>query len=69
MSEKELNSYRFGTGQEPSDEMLEQIMKEVAKESKESSKRTADMYLKQMRINIAIKKEKWAESINSITNG
>ncbi|MBP3353156.1 MAG: hypothetical protein IJ341_03260 [Bacteroidales bacterium] len=69
MSEKELNSYRFGTGQEPSDEMLEQIMKEVAKESKESSKRAADMYLKQMRINIAIKKEKWAESINSITNG
>ena len=29
MSEKEMKSYRFGMGQEPTDEMLEQIMKEV----------------------------------------
>ena len=30
MSEKELNSYRFSPEQEPTDEMLEQIMREVA---------------------------------------
>ena len=30
MSEKEMNAYRFGKSQEPTDEMLEQIMKEVA---------------------------------------
>ena len=39
MSEKEMNAYRFGTGQEPTDEMLEQIMKEVAQEARESSKK------------------------------
>lgn len=31
MSDKEMNAYRFGIGQEPTDEMLEQIMKEVPK--------------------------------------
>ena len=30
MSEKEMNSYRFVSGQEPSDEMLSQLMSEVA---------------------------------------
>ena len=30
MSEKELNAYRFSPEQEPTDEMLEQIMREVA---------------------------------------
>ena len=36
MSNKELNSYRFSPEQEPTDEMLEQIMREVAEEAKES---------------------------------
>ena len=29
MSEKEMNAYRFSSGEEPSDEMLSQLMKEV----------------------------------------
>ena len=66
MSDKEMNSYRFDTGQEPTDEMLEQIMKEAAQEAKESSKRVADAYLKQMRKNIAIKREKWTEQLNKV---
>ena len=33
MSEKEMNSYRFGYNEEPTDEMLAQIMKEVAEEA------------------------------------
>ena len=32
MLEKEINSYRFVSGEEPSDEMLEQIMMEAAME-------------------------------------
>ena len=69
MSEKEMNSYRFGTGQEPTDEMLEQIMKEVAQEARESSKKAADIHFEQMRRNIAMNKAKWNERINSIING
>ena len=44
MSEKEMNGYRFGKGQEPTDEMLEQIMKEVAQEARESSKKATDVH-------------------------
>lgn len=33
MSEQELNSYRFTSGREPSDEMLQCIMREVAEDA------------------------------------
>ena len=68
MSEKEMKSYRFGMGQEPTDEMLEQVMKEVAQEARESSKKAADAHFEQMRRNIAIKREKWAKQINQVAN-
>ena len=68
MLEKEMNAYRFGTGKEPTDEMLEQIMKEVAQEARESSKKAADAHFEQMRRNIAVKREKLAEQINRIVN-
>ena len=68
MSEKEMKSYRFGTGQEPTDEMLEQVMKEVAQEARDSSKKAADAHFEQMRRNIAIKREKWAKQINQVAN-
>ena len=64
-----MNSYRFGTGQEPTDEMLEQVMKEVAQDARESSKRAADTHFEQMRRNIALNKARWNERINSIING
>ena len=64
-----MNAYRFGTGQEPTDAMLEQIMKEVAQEARESSKKAADAHFEQMRRNIAMKRKMWAEHINSIING
>ena len=50
MSEKEMNSYRFGYNVEPTDEMLAQIMKEVAEEARESSKRVHDEMFEKMRI-------------------
>mgnify|MGYP003403171195 FL=1 len=68
MSEKEMKSYRFGMGQEPTDEMLEQVMKEVAQEARESSKKATDAYFEQMRRNIALNKANWEERINSIIN-
>ena len=63
-----MNAYRFGTGKEPTDEMLEQIMKEVAQEARESSKKVENARFEQMRRNIAVKREKWAEQINQIIN-
>ena len=34
MSEAEMNSYRFNSGMEPTDEMLAQIMREVSADAK-----------------------------------
>ena len=56
MSEKELNAYRFSPEQEPTDEMLEQIMREVAEEA-------------QMWQNVLTKQAKWAKDIENIRNG
>ena len=69
MLEKEMKSYRFGTGQEPTDEMLEQVMKEVAQEARESSKKAADAHFEQMRRNIAQNRASRIARINSIING
>ena len=69
MSEKEMKSYRFGMGQETTDEMLEQIMKEVAQEARESSKKAADAHFEQMRRNIAQNRASRSARINSIING
>ena len=69
MSEQELNSYRFSPDKDPTDEMLRQIMKEVAEEARASNKAAADAYLAQMRRNIVAKQAKWADRINSMVNG
>lgn len=69
MSEKEMNSYRFVSGQEPSDEMLSQLMSEVAKEAVERRKKADEAYFSQMRRNAAAKRERWAERINRVVNG
>ena len=68
MSEQELNSYRFSPDKEPTDEMLRQIMKEVAEEARASNKAAADAYFAQMRRDIAAQQAKWADRINSIVN-
>lgn len=69
MSEAEMKSYRFGTGVEPSDEMLELIMKEVAQDARERARKAEEAYFEQMRQNIKDHKAQWAERINRIING
>ena len=69
MSEKELNLYRFTSGKEPTDEMLSQIMKEVAQEAAESNRKAKEAYFAKMRRMAAISKAKWAERINTVLNG
>lgn len=41
MSEAEMDSYRLTSMEEPGDERLAQIMREVAEEARESSRRAA----------------------------
>lgn len=51
MSEQEMNSYRFTSGEEPSDEMLAQLMKEVSADTKTRQQRATSAYFTEMRKN------------------
>lgn len=68
MSLKELNSYRFLSGQEPSDEMLGQLMHEVTVEVVARRQKADATYFSQMKLNVEIKRQKWEERIDSVTN-
>lgn len=69
MSEKEMNSFRFNSGNEPSEEMLVQLMKEVAQKARETNKIAEEKHIHEMHLNFARKKAKWNERINSVLNG
>ena len=69
MSEQEMNSYRFTSGEEPSDEMLAQLMKEVAHDAKVRQKKATAAYFSEMRREAEIVKAKWAARISSALNG
>ena len=66
MSVEELNTYRFSPEQEPSDEMLEQIMKEVAEEARVSNEKATEEHWIRMRVNACQKEMEWAKEIESI---
>ena len=63
-----MNSYRFVSGEDPSDEMLEQIMMEAAMEANQRKRRSDEEYFSQMMRNIDVKRERWAERINQVKN-
>lgn len=69
MSEAEMNSYRFNSGKEPSDEMLEQIMREVAEDAKKSNEEAANRHFEDMCEKMKMDQEKWANRINNVKNG
>ena len=69
MYEKELNSYRFSPDQEPTDEMLRQIMKEVAEEARTSNRKANEEHWQRMQQDIANKRIKWSDKMNSIIYG
>ncbi len=68
MSEKELNSYRFLSGEDPTDEMLECIMKD-ALDSAMNRKREAEARLKaEVERQRQLHRAKWAKRLNTQSN-
>ncbi len=53
MSEEELNKYRLTSLEEPTDEMLSQIMKEIAVEVKAENAEADRIYIERLRANAA----------------
>ncbi len=59
MSEKELNKYRLTSLDEPTDEMLTQIMREAAEEAQKENEEIEAQYLAQMKVEYNIARVKW----------
>ncbi len=68
MSENELNIYRFNPEKEPTDEMLEQIMKEVAEEANRTNQKASEEYWMRMQQDIAAKQERWKDKISALVD-
>lgn len=69
MSEKELNSYRFSSSEEPTDEMLSQIMSEVTADAIERRKESDAKYRAMMEKQREILKFRWSQRIKNYING
>jgi len=69
MSEKEMKSYRFSSGNEPSDEMLSQLMKEVAQEAKESNQKAMGEFFESLKREAKAIKDEWLNRQTYAING
>ena len=49
MSEKEINAYRLTSLEDPTDEMLAYIMREVAEEAKETNEEALKKFFKEIK--------------------
>lgn len=69
MSEQELNSYRFISGEEPSDEMLAYIMKEAAAEAKERNEKVNKRFFEEIKSDGETLRKTISEKFRSELNG
>ncbi len=63
-----MNSYRFGRGEEPTDEMLAQIMHEAVVDATKRSKEATRKYFEELEKGAATVEAKWADRINQLRN-
>ena len=68
MSEAEMNSYRLTSMEEPGDERMAQIMREVAEDARESTRRAAERVAAGIEAAKLAAQEKWGETVNRIKN-
>lgn len=66
MSEAEMNSYRFGRGEDPTDEMLAQIMHEAAVDAKKRSEEATRKYFEELHKGTSEVEAKWRDRINKL---
>ena len=67
MSEQEMNSYRLTSLEEPSDEMLKQLMIEVAEEAKIKSEQAHQKLFQMLKEETEIQTAKWQTRIDALT--
>ncbi len=64
-----MSSYRLTSMEEPGDERMAQIMREVAEDNRESSRRAAERVAAGIETATKAAQNKWADTINKIKNG
>lgn len=69
MSEAEMNSYRLTSMEEPGDERMAQIMREVAEDARESTRRAAARVAANIEAATREAQGKWGDLINRMKNG
>lgn len=68
MSEAEMNNYRLTSMEEPGDERMAQIMREVAEDARESTRRAAERVAAGIESATQTAQEKWSDIIKKIKN-
>lgn len=68
MSEAEMNSYRLTSMEEPGDERMAQIMREVAEEARASTRRAEERVAKAIEAATHLARQKWDKTINELRN-
>lgn len=63
-----MNSYRLTSMEEPTDEMLATLMKEVAEEAKRKGEVATDKFFNQLDETVALRKKEWTIKRNKIVN-
>lgn len=69
MSEAEMNSYRLTSMEEPGDERMAQIMREVAEDARESTRRAGERVASGIEAASKAAQQRWGETINELRNG
>ena len=69
MSEQELNSYRFLSGEEPSDEMLQAIMDEACNEAVRRANEAQEKFRADHERQYAQALQIWGNRIEALRNG
>lgn len=64
-----LNSYRFVSGEEPSDRMLRCLMREVARDATMKRRMATEKYFSEMRKEAEVMTAKWDGRIKASLNG
>ena len=69
MSEAEMNNYRLTSMEEPGDERMAQIMREVAEDARESTRRAAERVAAGIEAASLDAHAKVEETLNRLRNG
>ena len=67
MSEQEMNNYRLTSLEEPSDEMLKQLMHEVAEEARIKNERSHQKPFQKLKEETIEQTAKWQSRIDALT--